>query len=61
MLRSRTRFNWFDRWMAAVTFADAGEPQTALEMRDHRPVRKQRRRKVNRPRDHHNDRPVLRT
>jgi hypothetical protein len=60
MLGLKNRINWFDRWLTAVTFAEAGEPQTALEMRDRRPAQKKRRRKVNQPRDHHHDRPVLR-
>jgi hypothetical protein len=30
-------FTWFQRWMIALTFAEAGEPETAVAWRDAAP------------------------
>jgi len=60
MFGKKSRVTTFDRWMAAVTFAEAGDPQTALsviEQTKREKNRKQRRPKVERRPD---NRPVLR-
>lgn len=59
MFGKKTRVNRFDRWMMAVTFAEAGDPKTALDAVNQRPKaknRKQIRRKIKRRVD---ERPAL--
>lgn len=34
--------NWWDRIMAAITFAEAGEPETARDILDKRTIKQQR-------------------
>lgn len=59
MSGNKNRLNAFDRLMMAVTFAQADEPDTALDLAGKRPRkknRKQNRARVERRKDH---RPVL--
>ncbi len=52
--------NKFDQWMAAVTFAEAGESQTAMEFLEKKPRKRNIRRKVTGIRKDNRKRPVLR-
>ena len=57
MTKKRTRINAFDRWMMAITFAEAGERLTALNIINQGSKGKQARNKATKRTDH---RPVLR-
>lgn len=48
--------NWWDRIMAAITFAEAGEPETAREILDKRTIK---RRPESRPGKRSEKRPQL--
>ena len=60
MRKLKTMMNRFDRVMAAVTFAEAGEPDTALHFLSQKPRRKDFDRKKAVKRDQDRNRPVLR-
>lgn len=57
MTKKKNRINAFDRWMMAITFAEAGERTTALNILNEGSKRKRARSKVTKRADH---RPVLR-
>ena len=61
MFHTRKGVTRFDRMMMAVTFAEAGERSTALEMAYSRPERKEGTRKRRRAEKRTDNRPVLRT
>jgi hypothetical protein len=59
MERKGSRISKFDRWMMAITFAEAGDPKTALDITGKVPSKtnqKQNRRKIRSRVDH---RPTL--
>ena len=57
MIFSKSRLTKFDRWMMAITFAEAGEQEMALEMMNQKPKKKRLRYRVKK---HAEERPVLR-
>lgn len=59
MSGNKSRINRFDRWMIAVTFAEAGDPKTALDVIDQGPRQKNRRQKRRKIEERADDRPVL--
>lgn len=59
MRRARKKITGWDRWMAAITFAEMGEAETAREML--RPEgRKETRKSARQRREQRSERPVLR-
>lgn len=56
----KTKINRFDRWMMAVTFAEAGDPKTALEVINQRGGKINRRHKGRQIEKRAYNRPVLR-
>jgi hypothetical protein len=60
MFNIKDRINTFDQWMMAVTFAQAGERETALEMMNNSPKKKNRKRAKYRVIKREEQRPVLR-
>ncbi len=51
MFSFKDLINIVDRWMAAITFAEAGEPETALDILHDKPEReKQQRTEIRTPR-----------
>ncbi len=60
MLGIKARINRFDQWMMAATFAEAGEKETALEMINRSPRKKNRKRIKYRGTRREEQRPVLR-
>jgi hypothetical protein len=60
MARLNNILNRFDRWMAAVTFAEAGEPNTALSFLNQKPRKRNMKRKKSDVRTEERTRPVLR-
>jgi len=59
MFGNKIRLNAFDRLMMAVAFAEAGEPETALEVANEKPVKKNRKQRRGRPERRRDDRPPL--
>jgi hypothetical protein len=49
-----------DQWMVAITFAEAGEREMALEVMNEKPRKKHHRRVYDRVRKTEDNRPVLR-
>lgn len=60
MFDIKARINRFDRWMMAATFAEAGERETALEMMNQLPRKKNRKRVKYRVMKREEQGPVLR-
>ncbi|MFH1243552.1 MAG: hypothetical protein V1689_14505 [Pseudomonadota bacterium] len=60
MFNIKARINTFDQWMMAATFAQAGERETALEMMNQSPRKKNRKRVKYRVIKREEQRPVLR-
>ena len=59
MIELKSILNKFDRLMLAVTFAEAGDQQTALNIMNQRPWRKRHKRPSSRKRRRAEDRPAL--
>lgn len=57
MFNAKKWIDKFDRWMIAITFAEAGDRERALNVLNERPRKK---RVVSRTRKHVEQRPVLR-
>lgn len=58
MFKTRKWMERFDRWMVAVTFAEAGQREMALDALNEKPARRQR--NARRVRNNAEQRPVLR-
>ena len=60
MSGEKRRLNWLDRFMVAITFAEAGDHETAIAFMNEKPVKKKRKRNRVRTERRVEDRPVLR-
>jgi hypothetical protein len=60
MSGEKTRLNWLDRLMIAITFAEAGDHDTAITFLNEKPVKKKRKRSHARKERRVEDRPILR-
>ena len=60
MSKIKDRILRLDQWMVAITFAEAGERETALEVMNQTSRKQNRKRVQNRVRKTEDNRPVLR-
>ena len=60
MSKIKDRILRLDQWMVAITFAEAGERETALEMLNEAPAKEKRKRVHTRVRNEEDNRPVMR-
>ena len=60
MSGEKRRLNWLDRLMVAITFAEAGDHETAMTFLNEKPVKKKRKRNRARTERRVEDRPILR-
>ena len=60
MSEEKTRLNWLDRMMVAISFAEAGDHETAIQFLNEKPVKKKRKQSRTRVERRVEDRPVMR-
>lgn len=60
MSGEKTRLNWLDRLMVAITFAESGDHETAITFLNEKPMKRKRKRRRARTERRVEDRPVLR-
>ena len=59
MSEEKRRLNWLDRLMVAISFAEAGDHETAIAFLNEKPVKKKRKQNRARAERRVEDRPVL--